>query len=657
MKKLFYLVLAAGMLPGIANAQIQYTTDAAHGCDHSGGMEIDINNDGVLDLVYGGRANNDQGRVVYDADENEVVLAFDAWKRVWNASTNSYDVAPFDQIYGIKPFLIPADFNGDGNIDYFAASESNVDGYANLGLFLNDGNGKFVKQEITVTDVEGTAIDWRPRAIDIADFNCDGLPDIVGIGWSNLPEQNRKDNCAVLINKGNFNFTAYCTDLMGNGDHNFEFALCTVRAVDLNNDGYADFMVQGNVDNPQEHGIGLARTFVCYLNLGAETDPEEVVAFYDLGLADGVSHNYGNGNFACADFNNDGVMDIFVGGESPDDARPAGAWEYFWQMLIGKVSSDGSVSYTDKNLPTIGGKDIRPLGVSNVGIRAIDYYGNGQYDLVLDGWCTTMLDGTNNTQSGWIFKNDGTAALSQYERVPGASEVGVFFLENGVQGARNYAYAGGVWDGTYFNDDANPMGRNFVYTVNPNTKAARPDAPTSLAASVDGSAVTLSWAAAASSAKNVTYEYYIKNKNTGKFYNSCASFVGGDKDGVRKAMTMGNAYMNKTLTLTLPDGNYTWGVQTINAGYEGSTFAEGGSFTIGEGGVAGNLANGNISITANGGVLTVAAEAGKAEVFAANGALVEKVAVRGNANVALPAGIYVVKVTTENGVKVQKVVL
>ena len=81
------------------------------------------------------------------------------------------------------------------------------------------------------------------------------------------------------------------------------------------------------------------------------------------------------------------------------------------------------------------------------------------------------------------------------------------------------------------------------------------------------------------------------------------------------------------------------------------------TFTIGEGGVAGNLANGNISITANGGVLTVAAEAGNAEVFAANGALVEKVAVRGNANVALPAGIYVVKVTTENGVKVQKVVL
>lgn len=666
MKKLFSLLLAAGMVPGVANAEIQYVTDATHGCDFAGAAELDINNDGILDVIYGGRANGDLGRIVYDADENEMQVAFNAWKMIWNKATNSYDITENSQNFGIKPYIIPADFNGDGIMDYFASSESNADIYADRGMFIGDGTGNFTKQELTIVDAEGNPYDWRPRAIDIADFNLDGRPDIVGIGWSNVDGEGRNSNCAVLINEGNNKFTARVTDLMGNGDYNFEFALCNIRAVDLNNDGYADILVQGNIDNPDEHGVKpvkngatMGRTFVAYLNLGVETDPAEVVAFYDLGLADGVSHHYGNGNIVCADFNNDGVMDIFVGGESPEDARGAGQWEYWWQMLLGTNTRDGIV-YNDKNQPYITGKDIRPLGVSNVGVRAIDYYGNGNYDLILPGWCTTMLDGTGNTQAGWIFKNDGAGSLSSFERVPGASEEGIFFLENGVQGARNYAIAGGMWDGTYFKDDTeNPTGRNMVRTVNPNTKSARPDAPTSLSATVDGTSVKLTWAPAASSKANVSYEYYIKNTSTGKFYSNCTSFVGGENDGVRKALTMGNAYMNTTLTLNnLPEGNYAWGVQTINAGYEGSTFADGGTFKIGEGGVEGNIADATISITANGGVLTVvAADGGVVEVYAADGALVEKVDFNGSADITLATGYYIVKVATAAGTKVQKIVL
>ena len=39
-------------------------------------------------------------------------------------------------------------------------------------------------------------------------------------------------------------------------------------------------------------------------------------AFFDMELGTGASHQMGNGNFAIADFNNDGTPDIFVTGET-----------------------------------------------------------------------------------------------------------------------------------------------------------------------------------------------------------------------------------------------------------------------------------------------------------------------------------------------------
>ena len=119
----------------------------------------------------------------------------------------------------------------------------------------------------------------------------------------------------------------------------------------------------------------------------------------------------------------------------------------------------------------------------------------------------------------------------------------------------------------------------MVFTQNPWEKAARPAAPTALKAQVEDNTVALSWTPAATAQKNVTYEYFIKDAN-GKIYNGATSFIGGDKDGVRKVLREGNAFMNTKLTLNnIPAGDYTWGVQTIAADLQGSTFAT-GTFTV-----------------------------------------------------------------------------
>ncbi len=551
--------------------------------DYAGGCEIDLNNDGLKELIVSGYPHSDAapGRIYEDENGDEQHSAFQSWVFTWNGS--AYDHKEFAQLCGYRSHIIPADFNGDGYIDLYIAGEA----YDHAGVYLNDGNGNFALDgRYKVTDSKGGTVDWYPRAADVADFNQDGLPDVVTIGWSSVGG-NRQANCGVLINQGDGTFKNVLEQgIIGNGEVDFEMALCTVAAYDLNKDGYPDFLLQGNIDNQDgtqaitTAGNKVNRTFMALLNVGATNDG--TTSFYSLEIGTGVSHQLGNGNIVVADFNNDGTPDIFVTGESPNDAFAAGVWNYFSQLLIGKVTKGefNEVSYTDDNTYVARSMDTRPLNSNNMGIRAVDYDGDGYYDLFLDGWCERLIDGGSNTQAGWLLKGSD-AGLTSYVRIPGASEQGIFFLDYGVQNALNYTFTGYHGDETYFSGNT---GRSMVFTRNTSAVPSRPDAPTALNQNVDGSSVTLSWSPASSSKNNVTYEYYLKETTTGRLYNNVTSFVGGDKDGVRKVLRDGNNYMNTTLTLSnLADGTYEWGVQTINAAQMGSAFAKGGTFVIGTG--------------------------------------------------------------------------
>ena len=600
MKKLFTLVAASAMALGMSAQSITISkVDEGLANDYAAGCEIDIDNDGIKELVIGGSPNwpaeGSIGQVIYDAEGNEVKMESRcSWIIKFNGT--DYEATQLSQegVIGIRSHVIPADFNGDGNVDIYIASG----GDANTlnGIFLNDGNGSFVKDdtfkvlnedgEPIVDEETGTQLRWLPRAIDVADFNNDGLVDIVSCGWW-LGANSETAMNGVLINQGDGTYKVTNRFLIGIEDEEYAYpmALCTIKAFDLNNDGYADFMVQGNVDGegakPEtKNGVSVGRTFMAFLNIGADGPGE----FYDLGLAQGVSHTFGNGNFNVVDFNNDGTPDIFVTGESPDDARGGGQWEYYPQLLIGKItkSADGNeVSYTDNSQFPASHKDIRPLNSSNNGTRAIDYNGDGLYDLFYLGWSTQMLDNSDWTQVGWFFPGSANG-LTSYQRIPGASEQGVFFLDYGVEGDLNYTFTGFHGDGNYFGDATGfASGRSMVFTKNPWTVAGRPEAPTAPKAEVDDHTVTLSWTAPAAEKKNVTYEYFLKKD--GKVYNACTSFIGGDKDGVRKVLREGNAYMNTSITLNLADGDYEWGVQTINAAEKGSVFAKGETFRVGAG--------------------------------------------------------------------------
>ena len=547
---------------------------------YPGICEIDINGDGILDLIYSGlvRDKNTAGRTV-----NGNKIENNTFQMVWNSNTNSYDITEFPYYFGNKPYFAVADWNGDGKPDFYVTGEASMALHdVEFGMFLNNGDGTFERGQITVFDESGAEITpFDPRTVDVADFNSDGLLDMVVTGWKNDASEHRHNYNMVLINLGDMKFKATNTELLKSGNNTYELALNSLVATDLNNDGYADFLTQGNVDNadaadkPVKNGKTLGRTFVAALNVGAAGMTEGVPVLYNLDLANGVSHHFGHGGIEVCDFNNDGVPDILVGGESPNDARGDGQWGYFWQLLHGNITADG-VTYTDvTGSQMFNGKAINPLNDAKP-IRAIDYNGNGLYDLFMPGWSDGMLDGTANTQAGWFFPNN-SGTFDSYVRVPGASEQAVFFTEDGVSGARNYGFLGQSWDSNYF-DDASEFikGRMMMMSRNPFGVAERPDTPASVKASVNDKQVTLEWEPAESSQNNVTYDYYIKNTDTGKFYRGITATVGGENDGVRNTIAQGRAFMARKLTLNnIPVGNYEVGVQTVNAALQGSPFKTG----------------------------------------------------------------------------------
>lgn len=103
------------------------------------------------------------------------------------------------------------------------------------------------------------------------------------------------------------------------------------------------------------------------------------------------------------------------------------------------------------------------------------------------------------------------------------------------------------------------------------------EAPTMPQADVQGNRVTLHWQPG--SRKNVTHEVFIRDSQ-GRLLGNCRSYVGGELDGQRKCMDIGNLSYVDSVSYTLPEGRYTWGVQTVNASLQGSPFAT-GEFVIG----------------------------------------------------------------------------
>ena len=163
----------------------------------------DINGDGFVDFV----SQNQMGlRAWLGQGDGE-------FQCVW-APTESYREGDIKL----------ADFDGDGVLDLVATGWSDM-GYTNF--FQGKGDGTFEAK-----NPEGKK-DTRSSGVAVADFNNDGLLDVVIAGWA---DDGRNWTSDLYLNKGNFDFEYKANPIDG-------MERCVIYAFDVDNDGNNDIFV------------------------------------------------------------------------------------------------------------------------------------------------------------------------------------------------------------------------------------------------------------------------------------------------------------------------------------------------------------------------------------------------------------------------------
>jgi hypothetical protein len=129
-----------------------------------------------------------------------------------------------------------ADFDGDGYSDIFVANDS-----VRQTLFHNKGDGTF--EDVALLSGAGydeSGKTFAGMGVDVADYDNDGLPDIVVTTLSN-------ETYPLFHNNGDLSFT-YVTQTAGIGQITLLYSGWGTRFADFDNDGLRDiFVAQGHV--------------------------------------------------------------------------------------------------------------------------------------------------------------------------------------------------------------------------------------------------------------------------------------------------------------------------------------------------------------------------------------------------------------------------
>ncbi|MDE6338416.1 MAG: FG-GAP-like repeat-containing protein [Muribaculaceae bacterium] len=252
---------------------------------------IDLNSDGQLDLVMKGREIADgwapKSRVSY-AEGSSLAPCVELPSSAWQAQ------------------IIPIDYNADGHIDFInACAGGSV-------LYRNERNGNF--SQVSNFSLEGKEIDLDDGKADIerrgttglmvcADLDLDGYPEIITYGRGSTG----CDGTPIIFRnmsattEGSFSLSGCNIPALKNG---------TMAVGDYNRDGAPDILISGMT------AAGSRQVSICINNGMTGSDfnfevmtPEDLQPFAtDYGIV------------GLVDFNNDGLLDIFISGRLSEES-------------------------------------------------------------------------------------------------------------------------------------------------------------------------------------------------------------------------------------------------------------------------------------------------------------------------------------------------
>ncbi|HET9571561.1 MAG TPA: FG-GAP-like repeat-containing protein [Bacteroidales bacterium] len=569
------------------------------------------------------------------------------------------------------------DYNNDGFLDLVTAGVTN--GWAKLTMmYKNNGNGTFTKVTHPFPNLECGNVTWL-------DYNNDGNLDIFLSGkddigyystlYKNLGPAMNYEFSEVL--NGTFDFMAN-----GGGNRANRYAI----ACDYNNDGWVDLFMQGENESGRHSflyknlkGTGFEKVVnpvngtanFIQLNAGSAAFADyDGDGFQDL-LATGYSstldywtegykgvlyRNNGNGTFAnpvlfkgtesgesaWCDYNNDGKWDYFVSGVGAN----SNGWYWISDIYENAGSGNFTVIPSEQNgMPNNKQESSIAWGdVNNDGYEDVLYMNAGPNAVFLNNSGDQTFTRSNLSFAG-IHNDDGTATTNVWggtaclADIDNDKDLDAFMI---AYGGRSKAL----------------LMRNDLGVGIPVNAA--PTVPTGLNAVVSGGNATISWTASTDDlceSQAIRYNFYLK------------------KDGDTRTMfmlpanlTTGRLKVNDNLTsilgtsyklFDLENGTYTLGVQAIDNAKNASTFAT-STFTITQSSLKSTLENAVKVLSTSKQIEIKSTDSllGNIVVYNANGQeLFRKQGLINNTLVQLSAGMYIVKVVSENNTVVNKAIV
>jgi uncharacterized protein YuzB (UPF0349 family) len=312
----------------------------------------DIDGDGDLDVLFVGvgasNVTNSVGIALNDGSGHYTL-----------ADPSHYGI---DQTSSISCGF--ADFDNNGLLDFYIFGN----GVDNCAIYFQEPNGSFTKKissfsEYNFTDPE----------VSVVDFNNDGYPDIFVNAWLNNPQGTDVEGrfSTTFVNDQFGNFTRYAQpNIIQKGYGSASWG-------DFNGDGWLDLVLQGDGwVNSGENSDGIVRV---YKNANGTLLPQTTFSFFR-------QLNTGGGN-VVADWNNDGLLDIIVGGWNDTKGRQA--------TSLYTCSNGSTFSFSESSL-----SDTYFPGVSEHTYEVADLNNDGKIDLLMMGF-----NGNQTNQVGKYQKN------------------------------------------------------------------------------------------------------------------------------------------------------------------------------------------------------------------------------------------------------------
>lgn len=495
----------------------------------------DFNNDGFIDLYYGGQDP----------------AAETGWSCLSNLVRNNGD-GTFTAI-GTEESGLPInsksnflffDYNNDGNLDLLLTGDSEYDlpvpRYTYLYKNLGESAGYKFEQvlESGIHD-SGTPTEDYGKAFAAGDYDKDGYIDF--LATYEIPQQEGMG----------YNDTRYSALYRNNGDGTFtkqegiaRYSSGAVAFTDFDNDGWLDILISGYSGEGRTDDESKRQSLSLYKNnqdgTFTEATPDNIL-------------NYGNfdSETVVADLNSDGLMDIIAIGYAfiPNYERYA----YF-------LINNGNFTFSPMEAPGFEG--------GRTTVIAADLNHDGLLDLAysVQDKIYIYYQGDN-----YNFVPEAEASIPYIQSSSGGLNAGDFNNDNAIDivvsgynqsDARTYACPAEIY--------TNALGTE----IEPNQP---PSAPANVNAKIENNTLTVTWSASEDDhtfEEAITYNVYVKNNTTGEIF----SLIPADPatGRLKTVSDIAVATHNTEYSMAIADGatedDYTIGVQAIDQAYAASAF-------------------------------------------------------------------------------------